>query len=567
MAVSPALFLIAIQSALRVGRAGMLAHQDRLRSADISLLMPSIPDVPGGPQAMALQFIWTSPDMKRDFAHLFDTREGTPRLSGEVTQAQIAAAIVAVHERIELEQNFVQQSAGEGVVAISTASVVTLKSWYDSDHPNRRYARLGRELLDATFSIIAAEPSITGLKGNALKIVGALSENLAELIPDDDPVGPNDPRSFGERAAKIFVTATLETVVERPELVLPKAHMAAFARSVLQPLHEEVKADQTRLLPSLQRLRTLVRGPMAQGALQALHEHEASFLTGRFGGDKLAGAVARSVIGSLAARPTDGFDLRRIISEESSSVVLTAALDVAQRRPELFIRGDGHEVEAARSFLQKVAGAMENAPRPFDWRGGLGPQIAALGFEVAADYARVRLMEGASEEPWSQAGAAVAAHLVEEILLGFSSVVGMAKEERAAAGAINPFERLFDREQAIDILRIIATYAAETPGMIVGDRAKPEVQAIAKSIAECIVADESGLLRPEDWRIVISTALSEAAKNPGALFGINEEASPENQIAAHLIKGVLSRASENMANGERAPGRLLFGETLREALT
>ena len=128
------------------------------------------------------------------------------------------------------------------------------------------------------------------------------------------------------------------------------------------------------------------------------------------------------------------------------------------------------------------------------------------------------------------------------------------------------FEKLFSRDQALDIFKIMATHIAATPQMITGERANPEVMHIAQSVAAAIAADEMKLMGAQDWRSLIGVMMTAASRNPGVLFSLDEDGQFTDQLATTLISHVLGKAQASMMVEGRAPGRVLFGETLREAL-
>jgi len=300
-----------------------------------------------------------------------------------------------------------------------------------------------------------------------------------------------------------------------------------------------------------------MRGPVAHSILTSISSNPDAFLTRRFGGDKALGAVARSVLGALVATEQDEFDLMEVLSGEGAGMVYTAALEIATTRPELFIDGKGNAHEAQRSFLKKLGASLKNAPSPFDWRGSLAPQLAVAALEVAGEYASARIRQNADDTAWGTAGVEVAEHVIGSITQGFAEALkGKSK---------SPFERLFQREQAVEILRMVALRVATTPGMIAGDRASPEVKNIASGLATVFAENASGLLNGEDWKLVAATAIDLAAKNPGTLFGLKDNQTPERQVIVLLLRGLLSEAAHNVREG-RTPGAILFGDTLREAM-
>jgi hypothetical protein len=367
-----------------------------------------------------------------------------------------------------------------------------------------------------------------------------------------------------------LLEASLSTIAENPSTIVSAPHWAEFVGNVLTPLAEAQHDAQGELL-ALSRLPQLMRGPMAQAALRTLADHQAEFLGARFATDKAAGAVTQEILAAaVRARPED-FNIMNAFSQRGLTLVYTSALDAAAKRPELFIHGDGRSVESWRELLGSVAGIMRDAPPPFDLKSGLGDRLACAVIDVAANHlTRAVLADTAGEGAWR----AASGQILKSIIEGFKA--GLIARTKAAPGArINPFESVFNQEQAIEIVRIIAAQAARTPEMLLGSDHRNEVYAIAQAVAHFMAAPETRLASPEDWRCVIAVALDEAAKNPGALFHIDPNAQPESHLATTLIGMMMQHAAQGLRQSPapgvgattRRRGSVLFGSTLREAIS
>jgi hypothetical protein len=123
---------------------------------------------------------------------------------------------------------------------------------------------------------------------------------------------------------------------------------------------------------------------------------------------------------------------------------------------------------------------------------------------------------------------------------------------------------VLSEQQLIELARTFLTQAAKTPGMIAGGNT--ELQAVVGGVAKAMAADKNLLLAPDDWLGIAAVAAEEAAANPQRLFKINDS-TPAGAIGSELIKDLLSVAGTELAKGGRASGGVLFGATLREAVT
>lgn len=568
MALTSAGFITAVTEIMRLGRTAWLEYRAALRSGEFDILMPEIPELSREDfEAFALGYVFRNRPMAwRTGGPL----EGlfAPGAQAAIVDANAPPALTSLCARMVADElcaergvsaeAFVRDSAGAvlALPPIHPSAIMTLKAW-SPDQANQRWVRLGLAIARSSFSLVAAQPSLIGINGRAETIVNAVGQSVLRLV-DNDAITHNSRLSFGERAVHIFVQSVLETVSTQPELVIEEPHLAALAKAVIEPLHAEVAASQDAMLPAMSRLNALLRGPIAMGALQSISEHSDAFLKGDLAKDEALGAVIRAVLTEVVTTRQTGFDLAHVLGPSGVNLVFNAALETARDRPELFVRGQGANTDVTRSLLRGVAGALRDAPRPFKWDGELAPQLAVVGIDVASAYLQRRLSADPNATGWDAAGADVATHLIGEIMEGL-------KAGLVSGARFNPMEHLFTRTQAVEIVKIIALRAVETPGMIVGSTPSPELKNIATAVCRFIAADERRLLAPEDWRAVVGVALAEAAKNPGALFGIDSEASPERHLAVSLITTLLATAGEGF-NEQRRPGALLFGETLREAM-
>lgn len=579
MAMTPTTFITGVSTLIRLGRSLYDEYRLHLLEAPYeTLLPPAFSDLARDPVRMrSLACAHIASKRKDLWEHggplsgMFEDPTLASTALSPAGEAMLGEIMQVYFEHLGLERHLDQAEVASFTLnpdkpdqkkklPISRSMVLVHKEWMTSDRPGR-WARLGLNLVDIALDVVAAEPQALGLNRRAAEIVGALAANLSELV-DDEPIAADAAEKPGERLVRYFMRASLETIAERPELFVSAERWKPIVSGVVLPLKEQLlDGDGDLELITRERLSNFLRGPVAHSVLTALNANADSFLTGRFGGDQALGAAARAVLGAITSPRQGDFDLAEIFSGEGAVLLFESALGVAKDRPELFIRGIGAEADAGREFLSRVAASLDSAPEPFGKRSGLAPQIAALAMEVAGAYASRRLRTGESDDPWASAGLDVADQVIGRIVAGFRS---------AAQDGGNPFERLFDREQALDVLRIVATRVAETPHMLVGSGASTEVANIAQGVAEMLKADPSGLIDGAGWRTIVARTVDLVARNPGVLFDVDAPAAGgqpdlKSQIAFKVVSRLLARAGSNMAEGRR-PGAILFGDTLREAI-
>jgi hypothetical protein len=558
MPMSPTTFFAGVSGLIRIGQAARLSYRQHLRRDDIQLLPPgAFPPTREELEAVAIYEAW---ELERDkcgpggpFQSLFLESTGAYRLNPGAGRRAYEAVIDAYFERHPFARSITLELEGGHKRVMPCDIVLAHKEWLD---PAQRspWAKLGLEIADVALGFVALQPDALGLDRRATEIVGAIAPNLSALLRED---GDAAEQGLGSRLVHAFFEASLETVAERPDLFVSEERWQPFVTGIAVPFKDYIKANPGREFLAHDRLRALLRGPIAHSLLTSLSVEADSFLTGRFADDRALGAVARCVLGAVATSPRDGFDLRRVFTEEGAALIFQSALEVAERQPDLFIKGIGLESATGQQFLRQVAGTLKNKPWPYGIDSGLAPQIASISIGVAGDYVAARLRAGSDDTLWAAAGTDVAEGIIGQIVQGFQDGV---------AGKRDAFKRVFQLDQASDVLRIIATHVAQNPDMLVGGNANSEVAKIARGVASLIAHDTAGRLNGEDWRTIVATTVQLAAANPGALFSIENTDRPENEVAVALIGCVLSCAGASLTE-RRAQGGILFGQTLRQAIT
>ncbi len=416
------------------------------------------------------------------------------------------------------------------------------------------WSLFARHLLDIGLDLLAVNPGLAGGGRSIRPLIAAMAPHLAAAYtPDAQGQTP------GKRLAEVFAQTALNTLAERPDLLSRELRWQRLISGVLMPLQDEVKTSGASALLAEDRIRDLMEGPMSRSVLKLIDENSDDYFKGAAGAGKLGGIVLRSTLGELATTSAEGRSLRQTFSQIGVDSLVNSTLKAAAERPELFIRsGKGSEpdaeIELGRKFLTEYAGILRAAPRPFRLADGMGEAVISVSLEVTASNLAERIERAAGDAPQNQMGAALGAYLVRDIFQGF--------REAAAPGAAGaPLARL-GPEKAVDLLRIVAEHVARAPHFVVGKTANPAVSGLARSVAEIIASDETGLMSAEDWRLVIGATLQAALENPGTLFG----KSPAGDMARVLTARVLDTARKNFTLPADQPGRILFGATLRDAL-
>lgn len=561
--MTPALLMVLVQSAFRLGRDFLSMREERVRAAD--QYVSQIPVAQGNIENAALQAIALQPQLAVNFPRVFNVEVmGCPLFdASKIDLEEKARAIAFGVDLLRPRDAAIPDWAGGSV-----ASVMAVRDLLTPQARRMQWARFGLTLAQTGIQALAAQPRLLGLEPKVETLVGAFASKVSEIIGPENSIYPGDVNgvSFKERAAAVLLQASLSTISENPSMVVSAPHWAQFVGAVLSPLAAAQSEEQGRRLISISQLPRLMRGPMAQAALRTLHERQGDFFGERFAADKAAGAITQEILAAAVRTPAEDFNILNAFSQRGLTLVYTASLNAAATRPELFITERGQSADSLRSLLGNVATILRNAPPPFDDRSGLADQLTCAVIDVAANHLSQRVAaDFGDEDAWDTVTGRILGSIVEGFRSGLTARV-------ADAGAANPFLSVFNKDQAVEIVRIIAAQAAQTPEMLLGPGRRNEVYAISQAVAAFMSDPNTRLASAADWRAVIAVALDEAAKNPGTLFALDLNARPESQLAVSLISALLSNAAASVRDVPgvgatvRRPGSVLFGNTLRQAI-
>jgi hypothetical protein len=569
MLITPSLFIAAVNGLIRLGGKAIQAMEDGALHADITVPSAIVDRMRQGTlntlvleEILFREELWKPPGAP--FNGLFAPDANTIFHENHDTSADARDALLLT------ASDYVAQTvwglgppAGGGRFKISDAPtsspmvMLTHKAWASKGGVTI-WGEIGRELAVFATDVIAAQPDIVGLRGRTGQFVGGLARNLNAIVGPDAYVEQTRAMPFHERAVRVFARAALNTLATEPKLALRDEQWAPVISGFLTPLKEDVAARKLSEGPALDHLNRLLTGPMAHGLLHAISQRADTLLTGKAGANTALGIVSREILTDLVSLDAEAFDVRKLFTEQGAVSVMVSALDVVERQPELFTRGTGASVSAQQTFLRALAKSVKAAPPPYN-ADSLRPDISGVALETASLYFSQKLVEQSGSSNWSGAAADVGVAIIQTLFDGFRAA--------ASGQAANPFAKLADRNFTVDLLRIVASHVARTPGMVTGGQARPEVASFAKAIAQMIAQDTRGLLHADDWRNLIAEVCTLAAANPGALFAIRADTPPDQQIAVSLTSAFFKHAAARFADDDpRAKGRLLFGETLRDAL-
>jgi hypothetical protein len=442
----------------------------------------------------------------------------------------IAAVKIKAEEGVDLKR----WDYGDSETA---AGSVLLKQWHPETAPLSPVASIILSTGDIVLEYVASNPGVMGVSGNGEKLLGAFAENLSDMLPGDGNFGVK--HRFSERLLGAFLRAGLATISDYPEWVVSEEHMKKLISSAVTPVVESLPAGITQQL-NYREVTDVLIGPAAGAAMRILAEHPDAFFGKDFKPEKAIGALTRGLFEQAAET-----GLSDQFSKEGLIELYRAALDVAAQKPQLFLdRDENPENRLAQDMFSNFASVLKNSPPPFD--GNTGIQLAAAA--LAAVSSNAHCFAGA-DEPWEQTAAGLVSQTAGQLSDAFHQNTGI--------------EKIFSKDQLVELGRVFLSHVAGTPEMIAGSR--DALSQVAGAVAQAMAKDQKLLLNGEDWLEIARVAAEEAAANPARLFKPDND-DPAQVIASQIISAVLKSAGEIVDQPDLSAKTVLFGRTLREAV-
>ncbi|MAK60759.1 MAG: hypothetical protein CMK09_07255 [Ponticaulis sp.] len=568
---SPQTFATVLTGALRMGEAGYQLYVSRLfDEQDIRVYVPTIREVdldepPEHYSHAIVQWvvrqIEANGEYKPDglYEGIFLTppgqptvpiyKDGLPQLNPEHPEIfEDALMDLVLENRRQHDADITTHDVKQGLM------VFHHKVWADPNETSP-VAKFFRKFVDVGLDVVAVQPGLLGVGGNLESLFAALLPNVSEAYDAEDP------RSLGilSGLSEAFGEAAIKTLVDNPSLVTDEQKWQPLISGVLRPVQEEVMENGVSAIFAERKLRELIGGPVAFGALSALEANSDEYLKGSFKSGDVLGEIVRETLGATVSGTRDGFRIRKVFSNEGALHIMFSALSVARKRPELFLKKSQTDAgtDQGRKLISLFADAFLSAPAPFYSDKQLAVQLACRSLDVLSNYTAARLSDHAGDEAHRAVRSDMAAHLISDLLEGFS--------RRLVDDKSHILETVFSRDQVVDVMQIMASHVARSPHHFISEDANPQIVAIAETVALAIAEDTTGLLTGEDWREIIAIAMDAGLRNPGRLFSIDQD-SAENSIALAVISRVLASARDGLRTAPTKSGQLLFGETLSEAI-
>lgn len=548
--MNQALIIFGIQATLRAAQAGADLYGEHAR--DRKVFLPSL-DLPEDSRSNILY------SFLRDSKQLIGTTAAFAKVWNEDIQAlgtdderlidEAFAHMLQHKAALELEK----EGKDEEEIKIESQMLAggrMVEQWREERNPPSAFVRMALTLTDIGLEFIASNPSMFGVGTRGEKLIIAFANNMKELIPDTvAEFGPEN--TFANRVLGIFLRAGMASLSSNSSMVFNDDDVARLIKGVTKPIVEALPGSIHEQIEYRKIVDTLA-GPAAEAAFNILSGNMESYLGKNFSKDKALGAVTKALFNEISVFSGEE-SLINVFSEQGVIRIYQAGLGVAVERPGLFIgQDDSAEKQLYRDLFKGTAGILREHPR---FKGPVGSSLVAMTVEVVGRNAP-SLLRLNPEEPWEE----VVIKAVGQVTASLSNALEKTGSDGLPKGAL----RAFSDEQLLELGRVVLAQVAKTPGMLGVD--KVELQNVISGVAEAMSQDDNLLLTADEWLTIAGVAAAKAAANPGRLFGMSTD-DRTGAIAVTVIESVLSVAGGAWTTEGRSDRPLLFGETLKTALT
>lgn len=459
------------------------------------------------------------------------TREGLIALY----QAALGVAV----EQPQLFLGRAHTSAEQTAQALFTAVADTLRK-----NPPPFDGQLGIDLAVTALDTLKANASaLIDFDSNWEPVVEKLVDQVVTGLkegfqaPDGDPIASALTAVELGDLAKVFVTQA----ARKPSMI---AGDNQRLKRLVKGIAEGIRRDEAHLFTAEDWLEIA-----GDAALNTIADDPAYFLGADFRTDRAGGALLQSFLITTAEHR-----LKDLASKKSLLALYQSALGLAADQPELFLGrnavGDDEKKAAAlaagKELFARVAGTLQNSPPPFN--SDLGIELIITMLDTVNRHIPALI---SFDRNWDQLIEA----LVDQVMAGL--IEGL----QTPAG--DPLDSILTQQQLVDLLRVFIEQAAMNPSWIAGQN--QDLQRVVRSVATAMAADGNLLLGKDDWLEIARVATTEAAVNPGRLFGLDHN-NGDQTLAADMVQLLITVAREISLQPDLADNSVLYGPTLREGI-
>lgn len=540
--MSPELIFFAVTALIRVGTATRDALEQKARDEDFQIVL-AFPDI-SSVETRLDEFFNRSSGLRKDLTQLGQTpgplaqywvdnaTGGEPAKTAEAYTALLSALGGLNRPGFDKKTSWISLRAVD-----EEALVMIVAQWSRKDRPIDPWARVALAIADVGLSYVATNPGIVSTGSSGEKFLQSVCANLGKWIGN---IQDGTQAYFLERMAAAVVQSGLQALSENSGIILTEKSSQALLSAVAKPLAdmfaEAVSAPEPGAKLTVSLLRDRVFPQMVSAGLTALAEHEQALLGDTFDPNKAVGALTKGFLQSLAKQPVN--ELAKGDPQAWLPVYQSLLRSVAASA-NVIVPGTAVNEKLFQTLIEGMATTLATAPLPYD-----SETFINLGLVVVDSLEKN--LPSRTQDPWVLLVPSALKVVVEGLNKGGSSIASIALDDLNG------------------IVRVILAQVAATPGMLVGNTASVEVQAIISGVASAMAKDKNLLISSDGWTQIAAAAASAAARNPGKLFAIGD-ATPEAQLANKLITTVLTKAAAGLGS-TRSSSVVLFGETLVGAI-
>lgn len=412
-----------------------------------------------------------------------------------------------------------------------------LSQWSSAGKPLDPWARVALAVADVGLAYVGSNPGIVATGSSGEVLLKALCANLSHLVDD---IEDGTQAYFLERLAAGLMQAGLQTLTDNAGTVLTDKASQDLLNAVAKPLaslfSQAVKANDPALQLTLSNFRDTIFPQMVSAGLEAISDNQKELLGSVFDPAGALGSLTQGFLQALSLQPVSALAQG---DPKAWLPIYQSLLKSIASSANLIVPGTTADAALFQKLISGLATTLSTTPPPYK-------SDTAMNLGIVVVDAIQQNLPTRTRDPW--------------ILLVPSALDAVVKGLQNTSVPISALAQ----DDLSAVVRVVLTQVAATPGMITGNGASTELQAIVSSVAGAMAQDNRFLVSEDGWVQIAAAAAAAAARNPGKLFRI-DDATPGGQLAGKLIAQVLASAATSLGT-TRTPNVVLFGDTLVGAI-
>ncbi|MEL6754329.1 MAG: hypothetical protein AAFO57_09905, partial [Pseudomonadota bacterium] len=467
----------------------------RARLQDMVVMIPQV--APRNPEAVATALLSNEdffgpqgvfPDIRARYADVIDSDEFSFFISTEADPARRSDLIAEILGGLTKEDGLWDDRFGPVPTDVRADMNVRdqfylheIKNWDSADEARRDRNGIIFSAIQLSFSVLSAGSHKLGVGKDAQGVVATLASSLNTYFNTqrDHFVETAFSAGMPKRMLDMFISTSLDIAASRPELFSEEKHVQSLVTAVAEPLRTLNVENAGQGLSTLQRfnaVRRTLRGPIAVGLLETLHENRRLFFDDYPEKNEAAGVVTEALFqGVLDQAQASPDDITKIFAPGFVRRSYPLVLQAVAESPEAFVRGTGQHVVGGQELLTSMMNALhthlivEKSPK-------LTQSLFEMGMQITRKHARTYLAGEAQShlaawvsdaqssnmgqdgqtEPWAAVGIRIVTRIAD----------GMVSRFMEHGVSTNVMPKDADLDFLLEVVGMIADQASRTPGMI-----------------------------------------------------------------------------------------------------